>query len=52
MGSLQELQPDGTFEHACGATLVNPLYAVTGGHCVTNFPDASAKSPQIIYRVS
>lgn len=45
MGSLQELQPDGTFEQACGATLISPLYAVTGAHCVTNFPDASAKDP-------
>src|SRR5258707_8102103 len=45
MGSLQELQSGGGFDHACGATLVHPLYAVTGAHCVTNYPDGTAKDP-------
>ncbi|MBM0276006.1 S1 family peptidase [Micromonospora tarensis] len=47
MASLQVRQSDNTFNHACGAVLVHPLYAVTAAHCVTT-PDLTVLDPGVL----
>jgi len=35
--------------HICGAYLVSHRYAAVNAHCVTNFPDGSAKDPSLFH---
>ncbi len=35
--------------HICGAFLVSHRWAETNAHCVTNFPDGSAKDPKLFH---
>ncbi|MDG4810907.1 serine protease [Micromonospora sp. WMMD1120] len=47
MASLQVRQADNTVNHACGAVLVHPSYAVTAAHCVTR-QDLSVLDPGVL----
>jgi len=49
MASLQMDHRGDPNWHICGAVLVSRRYVAVNAHCVTNFPDGSAKAPETFH---